>query len=158
MRKQSSGHIINISSCVGVNALPGLGIYSASKYALEALSESLAATLNPLNIKVTIVEPGFVRNNWGSHCVIGSRASDVDYYQKLTKGICGMFAVPRGQTCEEIAGVILSIAETDVPDLRYQTTENLKEYIAEKMVDPTGNSTHEQNIHFLERMVNPENS
>lgn len=61
MRQQQSGHIINISSGVGVHSLPGLGLYSASKFALEGLSESLAATLSHWNIKVSIVEPGFAR-------------------------------------------------------------------------------------------------
>ena len=68
MRQQRSGHIINISSGAGVSGIPGLGLYSASKYALEGLSESLAATLSPWDIKVSIVEPGFVKNQWGRHC------------------------------------------------------------------------------------------
>jgi len=64
MRQQRAGHIINISSGVGVHSFPGL-IYSASKFALESMSESLAATLSPWNIKVSIVEPGFVKTKWG---------------------------------------------------------------------------------------------
>ncbi|MBA2727031.1 MAG: SDR family oxidoreductase [Parachlamydiaceae bacterium] len=157
MRKQVSGQILNISGCVGVNSLPGLGIYSASKYALEGLSESLAATLSNWNIKVSIIEPGFVRNDWGKHCLIGFRACDVEFYQKISNGIRGMFTVSRGQTCEEIAEFIFSIAETESPELRYQTTSNLKEYIAEKLVDPSGKTMHEQNIRFLNGIINREN-
>lgn len=58
LRQQKSGHIVNIGSVVGIAATPSLGIYSATKFALEALSEALAGELAEHNIKTTIVEPG----------------------------------------------------------------------------------------------------
>ncbi|MGL5889728.1 MAG: SDR family NAD(P)-dependent oxidoreductase, partial [Bacteroidia bacterium] len=58
LRTQGSGHIIQISSHSGIKASPGFGIYNASKFALEGLSEALAAEINPLGIQLTIVEPG----------------------------------------------------------------------------------------------------
>jgi len=58
LRRQKSGHIVNIGSNVGFSAMPLLGIYSATKFALEGLSEALAGELAPHNIKTTIVEPG----------------------------------------------------------------------------------------------------
>lgn len=58
LRRQKSGHIVNIGSLVGISAMPLLGIYSATKFALEGLSEALAGELAPLGIKTTIVEPG----------------------------------------------------------------------------------------------------
>lgn len=154
MRQQRAGHILNISSGVGIHSLPGLGLYSASKFALEGLSESLAATLSPWNIKVSIVEPGFVKNNWGKHCIVGSRPCNEDFYKKLTNGICKMLSIPRGQPCEEVATLLVEIAETPQPNVRYQTTAEMKDYIAEKLVDPTGNAMNEQNIKFLNRTVN----
>ncbi|WP_281225532.1 SDR family NAD(P)-dependent oxidoreductase [Flavobacterium aquiphilum] len=57
MREQKSGHIIQLSSVLGVIALPTLGIYSASKFAVEGLTESLAAEVASFGIKVTLVEP-----------------------------------------------------------------------------------------------------
>ena len=58
MRKQKSGHIINMSSVAGVNASPGFGIYNSTKFAVEGLSEALSAEVAHLGIKVTIIEPG----------------------------------------------------------------------------------------------------
>ena len=58
MRKQRSGHIINISSLAGVLGLPFSGLYSASKFALEGMTESLRLELRSFGIRVTLIEPG----------------------------------------------------------------------------------------------------
>ena len=58
LRGQKSGQIVNISSAVGISAMPLLGIYSATKFALEGISEALAGELAAHNIKTMIVEPG----------------------------------------------------------------------------------------------------
>ena len=64
MRSQRSGHIIEVSSIGGVTAFPNLGIYHASKWALEGMSQALAAEVAPFGIKVTIVEPGGYATDW----------------------------------------------------------------------------------------------
>ncbi|GLA09406.1 hypothetical protein AnigIFM60653_011727 [Aspergillus niger] len=68
MRAQRSGTIINLSSIAGFVAGPSSAAYSMSKFAVEALSESLSAELSPFNIRVLLVEPGAFRTNFiGSH-------------------------------------------------------------------------------------------
>lgn len=64
LRAQKSGHIINISSIGGLAALPGIGAYCASKFALEGWSDALTTELSSLGIKVTTVEPGAFRTNF----------------------------------------------------------------------------------------------
>ena len=66
LRAQKGGHIFNFSSVGGFVSFPSAGIYCASKFALEAVSESLAGELGPLGIKVTIVEPGAFRTEFNA--------------------------------------------------------------------------------------------
>lgn len=63
MRRQRSGHVINISSVAGAVGLKHCAAYSASKFAVEGLSMAVAAEVEQFGIKVTIVEPGFFRTN-----------------------------------------------------------------------------------------------
>jgi NADP-dependent 3-hydroxy acid dehydrogenase YdfG len=64
MRSRGSGHILNLSSIGGLVATPGFGLYNATKFAVEGLSEALAQELKPLGISVTIVEPGPFRTDF----------------------------------------------------------------------------------------------
>jgi len=64
MRAQGSGHIIQLSSMLGVVTLPVLGIYNASKFAVEGLSETLATEVKGFGIHVTLVEPNGFATDW----------------------------------------------------------------------------------------------
>jgi NAD(P)-dependent dehydrogenase (short-subunit alcohol dehydrogenase family) len=70
MRAQGTGHILQVSSIGGVGAFPTLGLYNASKWALEGLSEALSAELAPLGPKVTIVEPGPFGTDWSGDSAV----------------------------------------------------------------------------------------
>ncbi len=65
LRGQGSGHLIQVSSIGGISAFAGIGIYHASKWALEGMSQALALEVAPLGIKVTLVEPGSYSTDWG---------------------------------------------------------------------------------------------
>ena len=64
LRTAGSGHIVNVSSILGVTAFPGWALYSAGKFALNGLSEALAQELADFGIQVTIVEPGYFRTDF----------------------------------------------------------------------------------------------
>lgn len=92
MRKLGRGKIINVSSVSGMLAMPTMGSYSASKYALEGLSEALWYEVRPLGINVSLIQPGFVRSKSFLN-VKYSKLSDpendveglyADYYQNMT--------------------------------------------------------------------------
>lgn len=63
-REQGSGTIINVSSTEGFSAAPGIGMYAASKFALEAITESLQGELAPFGIRILLVEPGGMRTSF----------------------------------------------------------------------------------------------
>ena len=79
MRKQRSGHIINISSIGGLMAFPGIGFYNATKFAVDGLSESLAKEVAHLGIKVTIVAPSGFRTDWAGRSANESPVHIEDY-------------------------------------------------------------------------------
>lgn len=65
LRKQGRGHIIQVSSIGGISAFPILGMYHASKWALEGFSQALAQEVRPFGIFVTLIEPGGFATDWG---------------------------------------------------------------------------------------------
>jgi NADP-dependent 3-hydroxy acid dehydrogenase YdfG len=80
LRKQRSGHILNLSSIGGVVGGPGIGFYNATKFAVEGISEALAAELAPLGIRVTLIEPGPFRTDFlgRSGVLAATRIADYD--------------------------------------------------------------------------------
>lgn len=82
-RKRKSGHIVNFSSIAGLTVLsPGLGIYNATKFAVEGLSQALAQELAPFGIALTIVEPGRFRTNFLGDSLATS-PKNIDAYASL---------------------------------------------------------------------------
>jgi NAD(P)-dependent dehydrogenase (short-subunit alcohol dehydrogenase family) len=79
MRERGSGAIVQISSMGGQLSPPGFGAYCSAKFALEAMSESLAAEVGPLGIRVLIIEPGAFRTGFGGHRMHRSRPVIGDY-------------------------------------------------------------------------------
>ncbi|MBE9586442.1 SDR family NAD(P)-dependent oxidoreductase [Mucilaginibacter sp. JRF] len=80
MRKQRSGHVINISSVGGLGAYIGWGLYGSTKFAIEGITEGLAMELAPLGIHATVVAPGFFRTNFlDETSLISSKQIITDY-------------------------------------------------------------------------------
>lgn len=85
MRRQRSGHILNLSSVGGMVSFPGAGIYCSTKFAIEALSEALAKEVAPLGIKITIVEPGAFRTNFNGSS-LSTTENLIDDYDEAIGG------------------------------------------------------------------------
>ncbi|KAH6713979.1 putative short chain oxidoreductase/dehydrogenase [Leptodontidium sp. MPI-SDFR-AT-0119] len=89
MRARRSGTIINMSSTAGIEARPSRSLYSASKFALEAVSEALYAELKPFNIRVLIVEPGAFRTRFADNFVSPAREMPDDYRGSEMESVLG---------------------------------------------------------------------
>ena len=89
MRSKRWGHVVNITSMAGFMGIPGMPIYSASKFALEGLGAALAAEAGPLGIRVTNVEPGALRTRWASGNAIVRSERVIDDYQRTAGAVRG---------------------------------------------------------------------
>lgn len=118
MRKQGSGQIINISSGVGLASLPFVGFYSASKFALEGYSEALRHEVKPFRIKVSLVEPGFVKTElYNNEQLSGNPISDYDpWRQRASKAV--IKHREESLNPARVAEDILRIIESKSPRLR----------------------------------------
>ena len=85
LRKQRSGHIVNLSSIGGLVGLPGWGIYNSTKFAVEGLSEALAAELIPMGIRVTAIEPGPFRTDFLGGSLARTSQNIPDYDESAGK-------------------------------------------------------------------------
>ncbi len=120
MRKQKSGHIVNIASIGGLVGFPAVGFYNATKFAVDGLSESLAKETAPLGIKVTIVAPSGFRTDWAgrsannSPIVIEDYATTAGANKNMIRGYSG--AQPGDPKRAAIA--IVKAVESAQPPLR----------------------------------------
>lgn len=78
-RARRAGHIVNFSSMAGIRGIPGVGLYSAAKFAVSGLSEALAGELAPFGIRVTVVEPGGFRTNFAGGSLVLARRQMAEY-------------------------------------------------------------------------------
>lgn len=120
MRARRRGHIVNISSLGGLVAFPATGYYHATKFAVEALSESLAGEVAPLGINVTIVEPGAFRTDWAGRSMIESGTVIDDYAETAGKRRTQTRAVSGKQPGDpaRAANAIIRAVESETPPLR----------------------------------------
>jgi NAD(P)-dependent dehydrogenase (short-subunit alcohol dehydrogenase family) len=79
MRERRTGHIINITSMGGYITLPGISYYCGSKFALEAISETLSKEVKDFGIRVTAVAPGQFRTDWAGRSMMRSKRIISDY-------------------------------------------------------------------------------
>ena len=121
-RAARSGHVINISSILGLVSFPGWGLYCAAKYALEGLSESLAAEVAGYGVKVTIVEPGYFNTDFLTSNSLALPDTTTDAYPAIRDMVTAHLAMPGTQPGdpEKAADAIVTIAENGNGPLRQQ--------------------------------------
>jgi NAD(P)-dependent dehydrogenase (short-subunit alcohol dehydrogenase family) len=85
MRKQKSGIIFTVTSIAGRYSNPGSGYYSATKFAVEGMSDALSKEVAPLGIKVVVVEPGAFRTNFAGRSLTGTSTEISDYKETAGK-------------------------------------------------------------------------
>lgn len=122
MRAARSGHIMNMSSIVGLVAFPGWGLYSAAKFAIEGLSESLAAEVVDFGIAVTIVEPGYFNTSFLTDDSLALASSTSEAYPGIREMIATHQAMPGTQPGDpdRAAAALVSIAHRAGGPLRQQ--------------------------------------
>jgi NAD(P)-dependent dehydrogenase (short-subunit alcohol dehydrogenase family) len=120
MRARRAGHIVNVSSVGGVAAYAGFGIYNASKFALEAISEALSKEVGALGIAVTIVEPGAFRTDWAGRSMDQGTAMD-DYADTAGQTVAWARGALDGNQQGDpakAAALLADVVAMDAPPLR----------------------------------------
>lgn len=138
MRRQSSGHIIQISSIVGLHGSVTVSSYSASKHALEGWSESLRMELNPLGIKVVLIEPGaFATGIWTRGARMGEESTKQTSpnFQRGLRMRSAVEKIPKADPIA-VARVITAVAQNPNPRLRYLVGRDAKMQLAMKRMLP----------------------
>ncbi|ABK67952.1 MULTISPECIES: oxidoreductase [Mycobacterium avium complex (MAC)] len=119
MRARGCGHIVNISSMTGLVANPPNAYYSSTKFALEAVTEALAAEVRPLGIKVTAIEPGAFRTDWATRSMKESGTPIADYTDVAArKDLIKQFADHLPGDPRKVAEAVLMVTGLDEPPLR----------------------------------------
>lgn len=116
MRKQNGGHILQVSSIGGVMAFPSLGIYHASKWAMEGICESLSQEVSQFGIKTTLIEPAAYATDWSTSSA--SHSTPIDAYDGLrnamrANGANTVFGDPNATV-----DAILKVVDVENPPLR----------------------------------------
>ena len=118
LREQGSGHIIQVSSIGGVHAFPSIGLYHASKWGLEAFSQSLAGEVEEFGVHVTLVEPGGFATDWGgSSADRAEQMPEYDGVRAKQEERLGPVRSMRGDP-EATGPAILELADAEQPPLR----------------------------------------
>ena len=115
LREQRSGHILGVSSGLGITALPMIGYYCATKWAVEALHEALALEVKAFGIKVTLVEPGAYATDFGKSAQITDPLEPyADFRKQFLTRLAGL---ERGDP-DATAEAVLKLVDANNPPLR----------------------------------------
>ncbi|GAA3045626.1 oxidoreductase [Streptomyces roseofulvus] len=118
LRAQRSGHILQGSSVYGQSAHPGVGLLAATKYAVEGLSDALAAEVIPLGIKVTLIQPGMTATPFLAHLDVADGLDDYDQTVREVHKAIGELPASAFSAASRIAAGIRTAVDTPNPPRR----------------------------------------
>ncbi|WP_336785027.1 SDR family NAD(P)-dependent oxidoreductase [Paenibacillus sp. MMO-177] len=118
LRLQGSGHILGVSSAMGIVAAPLIGFYCASKWAVEALHDSLSQEVKGFGIKVTLLEPGAFATDFGSPLSMKT-SQELEVYAELRNQVFGRLSTEHRGDPRATAEAILQIVDAQDPPLRF---------------------------------------
>ncbi len=116
LRQQGSGHVLGVSSSLGIVPMPLIGFYSATKSAVEALHEALAQEVRAFGIHVTLIEPGAYATDFGKSA---KRADAMEPYEGFRKEIMAKLVNAERGDPEATPDAILKIVDAENPPLRF---------------------------------------
>ncbi len=120
MRKQRSGHILNIASIAGLVGYPAVGYYNATKFAVDGFSESLSKETAPLGIKVTVISPSGFRTDWAGRSANTSKIVIDDYASTAGANKDSIRGYSGNQPGDPVkaAEAMIKVVETENPPYR----------------------------------------
>ncbi|GAB7051536.1 SDR family NAD(P)-dependent oxidoreductase [Catenuloplanes indicus] len=119
-RAERRGHVINVSSILGLTTFPGWALYCAGKYALEGLTGSLAAEVAEFGVRVNLIEPGYFRTDFLRPHSIGLPTGTIDGYGAIREMTEAHLAMPGTQLGDPVkaAEAIITVAVDGAAPLR----------------------------------------
>src|SRR4030095_3293371 len=138
MRRQKHGRIVNVSSLSGLSPIPFLGIYSASKFALEGYTETLRHEVRPFNIHVSLTEAAFLKTSMMNHRQMAAkRMTEYDpWRQRALNAIRGYEET--GPDADAVGEQLLEIVSSTNPRLRYLIGQQAKSVARLRRFLPAG--------------------
>jgi len=135
MRKRREGRILNVTSMGGLMTFPGVGVYNASKFALEGINEALASEVQSFGIKVTAIEPGAFRTDWAGRSMQRSERSIEDYAPILgpiTEARAARSGKQPGDP-KKAAKAILQVADAENPPVHLLLGTDALQFVRQKL-------------------------
>jgi NAD(P)-dependent dehydrogenase (short-subunit alcohol dehydrogenase family) len=135
MRKQRSGHVLQLSSIAGLASYPCLGMYCATKHALEAISEAMAGEVEEFGIKVTLIEPGRFRTDFAGRSLGAPPVIDGDYKARTEARIAAYEEFDGTQPGDprKAAQAMIKVVDSPDPPLRLLLGPDAYEWANEKI-------------------------
>lgn len=121
LRRQRSGHVLNMSSVGGYQSGPGFGVYCSTKFAVEGLSEALHAELAPLGIHTTVIEPGYFRTEFLEAQSVVETASTIPDYAETSgrvRALAKQVSLQQPGDPKRLARAVVALVRAEHPPVR----------------------------------------